>query len=145
MPVRIVDHSARFTARLLAHMDRNTARAAEEFRRQVMQEITGTRGSNNDDEFITVWVGGYPVSRRIRWVKPYSHSAPYRPPYTVTGQLARSYAAWKVGTNHHRVGSDDPNALWQEFGTRCQAPRPHLRRTLVLRRRPIANEWCRPL
>jgi hypothetical protein len=143
--VRVTDQTAAFTRRLTGHMDRNTGRAARLLKKRVVKDITQNRGTDNDADFITVWHGGMPVSVMIHPGAAYVHSQPFDPPFYVHRDLANSYRAVRAGRMEWLMGSDNPNSLWQEFGTTRQLPRPHLRRNLLLHRADLAAAWTRPM
>jgi hypothetical protein len=130
LKVRIVDNSARYTDRLMRHIDRNMHNAAVRYLSDVRAELTARTGSDNDDEFITIFRGGNPVSVRTKWEKPYVHSRPGQSPFAVHGDLANSYHVARAGKLQYLIGSNDPVSIWQSVGTRRQEPREHLPKVL---------------
>jgi hypothetical protein len=77
---------------------------------------------------------------------PPVHSRPGDPPYRQSGDLIRSYF---VHVDRHalfaQVGSPLDYSRFLELGTSRMAPRPHLRRALLLRGPLIAAIVCTPI
>jgi hypothetical protein len=122
----------------------NTKKVAHAYKAQVVRNITKKQATFNTGDFITIWT---PAPRPV-WIggnRKYEHSKPWQWPWKMTGRLSESWVV-EHETGHRivsRVWSAQKHARWLEIGTVMMAPRPYLRRTLMVSHRKFATMWIR--
>jgi hypothetical protein len=133
-----------FDRLLHRHLAHNRRRAGEHYKDAIQEATTRTMGTDNRGDFITKFVGGMPVSVRVRWGTPYIHSKPGDLPYWVTEETANS---WEVAHDPTvtTVLSTSPVSRWLETGTTRMAPRPHIIPTLFAESAAMLRIWATPI